>query len=104
MDVREGEGMVNSFFFFFFWQGKDFWEEVSNRHLEIWSLDMHLGATCNQMNTGRVELLSEVQWQTEFLELPGLNPLSRPLLSRGSLPLDPWPRFPDQLLISDCGP
>lgn len=65
---------------------------------------MQLVATCNQMNMGRVELLSEVQWQVELLELPGLNSLSRLLLSRGSLPLDPWPRFSDQLLISDCGP
>lgn len=44
---------------FFFWHGKDF-QEVSSRHLGIWSPGVALGAISIQINTGRMAMLSEV--------------------------------------------
>lgn len=83
---------------------KDFWEKVSNRHLEIWSPAVDLEAICIEVNIERMETPSEVQWQAEPLELPSLKLPSRYLPSSGCLTLIPVHGFLTSPLISDCGP
>lgn len=79
---------------------KDFQEEVSNRHLEIWSPAVDLGAICIQVNIERMEIPSEVQWQAErALGVAQFKATIQTLALSGCLTMDPCSWLPPNLWL-----